>query len=54
VILFRLPARRPQAQLQILLASLGVIGEFLTQGCIAVIEETRIRVRTLPIVTSRE
>ena len=54
VILFRLPARRPQAQLQMLLASLDVIGEFLVQGCVAVIEETRIRVRTLPIGTPRE
>lgn len=50
VLLFRtISHRSPEAQLQLLLANLDPIKEFLTQGSIAVFEETRIRIRLLPI-----
>jgi hypothetical protein len=51
VILYRRERpRRPEAQATLLLGYLDRIATALDEGAIAVIEETRIRVRDLPIV----
>jgi predicted nuclease of predicted toxin-antitoxin system len=50
VVLFRRASqRRPLAQIGLLLRNLPQMEEDLARGCVAVIEETRIRVRKLPI-----
>ncbi len=50
VILFRWPElRQPSDQLHIILKNLEAVAEDLESGSLVVIEETRIRVRKLPI-----
>jgi predicted nuclease of predicted toxin-antitoxin system len=51
VILFRqATTRTPEAQVRLLADQIPRIEEHLTRGAIAVIEEARIRIRTLPII----
>ena len=49
VILLRRGPKRPALQVQLLLANLPAIEDLAEKGSIIVIEETRIRVRRLPI-----
>jgi predicted nuclease of predicted toxin-antitoxin system len=49
VILLRQRDRRPERQAAMLLANLPAISQALEQGAVVVIEDTRIRIRLLPI-----
>jgi predicted nuclease of predicted toxin-antitoxin system len=50
VILLRRPSqRRPTLQAALLLANIGAIQEELQKGCIVVIDDQRLRIRSLPI-----
>lgn len=49
LVLFHGRSRRPETQLRLLLSNLAALEESLAEGCIAVIEETRIRLRMLPV-----
>ena len=50
IILFRLSTQHlPDHQIRLLLANLSDLSVDLSRGCIAVFEDTRIRVRPLPI-----
>jgi predicted nuclease of predicted toxin-antitoxin system len=49
VILFRRSLRRPTAQIKFLLTNLPNLEQPLMEGSIIILEDTRIRVRSLPI-----
>ncbi len=54
LVLFRHPMRSPEGQADQLLASLHAIEEPLNQGSIVVVEESRLRIRRLPIGESMD
>lgn len=55
VILFRrMVPRKPDAQVLFLLSNLTDVAESLGRGAVVVIEETRLRVRPLPIGTEED
>ena len=49
VIIFRTSAKHPEAQLALLLNQMSEIMDALAEGSIVVFEDTRIRIRPLPI-----
>jgi predicted nuclease of predicted toxin-antitoxin system len=51
ILLRRMVPRRPESQVSFLLSNLNEIAESLERGAVVVIEETRLRVRPLPIAT---
>lgn len=53
ILLRRISRRRPEAQVALLLANLANIVQPLEQGSIVIFDESRIRIRSLPIGGSR-
>jgi predicted nuclease of predicted toxin-antitoxin system len=53
-VLVRHPTRSPEALVDLLLASLEAVAEALNQGSIVALEESRLRIRRLPITESTE
>jgi predicted nuclease of predicted toxin-antitoxin system len=50
LVLFRRSSgRRPEAQVAVLLSNLPYVRDFLEEGAVVVVEESRIRIRALPI-----
>jgi predicted nuclease of predicted toxin-antitoxin system len=49
VVLFRRSSRRPDAQIALLLTNLPNLEQALKEGSIVILEDNRIRVRSLPI-----
>jgi predicted nuclease of predicted toxin-antitoxin system len=50
VVIFRHGLERdPRAQASIMLANLGQVADALEQGCLVILEPTRVRVRMLPL-----
>ena len=50
VVLFRrIHQRHPEAQVKLLLANFSNVAHALEKGCIVILEQTRIRIRPLPI-----
>jgi predicted nuclease of predicted toxin-antitoxin system len=49
VVILRRSSRRPEAQAALLLANLARLHSHLDRGAVAILEQKRIRVRTLPI-----
>jgi predicted nuclease of predicted toxin-antitoxin system len=54
LILFRSSDKRPRSQAQTLLANLSPLAKSLDLGAVVVIEDARIRVRSLPIGEGKE
>lgn len=53
VILFRRSSqRKPESQVALLLTNLPGVSSFLDEGSIVVVEETRVRIRPLPITSA--
>lgn len=53
LILFRRSSRRPEEQVSFLLANLPNLKKSLEEGSIAVLEDTRIRLRLLPVIDEK-
>ena len=54
VILFRRSWRRPTAQVALLLANLASLEQALEEGSIVILQDARIRIRTLPIGSAED
>ena len=53
LILFRRSTRRPEDQASFLIANLPTFHKNLEEGCIIILEDTRIRMRPLPIADDK-
>ncbi|MBX3178297.1 MAG: DUF5615 family PIN-like protein [Candidatus Hydrogenedentes bacterium] len=52
ILLRKVATHRPLVQAELILANLAALEESLERGCVVVIDEARIRIRTLPILES--